>query len=135
MSGYRPCGAALGCGRVCRSFLADERSARLALWDPGPRHGGLLLSAVLSVRCARPLLRIVAPGLSDRCQGHPQTRLRRARRSLCSLAPAGWGAPPALTRDGRAPFGMRKDESPRTERPRMNQVSFTCRLTKDPEVR
>ncbi len=30
---------------------------------------------------------------------------------------------------------MRKDGHPEPKGPRMNQVSFTCRLTKDPEVR
>ena len=41
-----------------------------------------------------------------------------------------------MTRLRRAPFGMRKDGNPNPKgHPVMNHSSFTCRLTKDPELR
>ena len=92
--GCRPRVAALDCTRISPRFPAEARpAAGLTRRDPAWRHEGPVALGRLSVRCVRPLLRIVAPGLSDGCQGHPQTRLRRARRSLRSLAPAGWGHP------------------------------------------
>src|SRR5476649_1760603 len=53
----------------------------------------------------------------------------------CARLPLRGGGTPGL--DTRWAGALRdvQGRTPRPERPRMNQVSFTCRLTKDPEVR